>query len=748
MAGPVSFANVFTSDFGADGPLDDDGVAGEDDDAITYALGLADPVGDPPVVDSGLVDTLTGDRILLRLDTDGNVEGYLEGDDTVLAFEISVNTNTGAVSMTQSRAVVHDDATDSDEAYSAEPGENAAQTLASADLITLTATITDGDGDTDTATANIGQAFYFEDDGPSLDVGNIVGTGTVDPQIGEWSALFGADGQAAQGSLSLVLNDVTVNGIAIGDVPLDLDLGDATFMNGEWTFTDVVVDIDGPEGDRTIMFDLTFREDGTYVFNLDGGFSSSVVTSSADGSLDAGGPDTVRTLSFTDPLTSVVFFGVNAETPAGDILYAIGAGLDDRDEADLEGDQTIDFFSAAAMNVSTSGIGLGNNNFDGDRTAGISADDESFIINPERPLSEMIVYIDNSVSGYNPASEEIYYRIFYTDGGDSGFLLVGADDLEPVTEGVASGGVRFSIMAEAGRTIDAVQLVMGSGTVKIPVIEFVEETATIADDINLAFTATITDGDGDAVSDSFSVDLGADDDPLTAPDFTLTGLAAQDDAFNIDVGSGNTDWVVNGFDAGDRIVLLNADAPHALETDPASGADAEISVNGTQVVIDYADGFAGEITEADILVAYGDLVIDGAVSFGGDATGGENSDAFVSDGSGDTLTGGDGADAFVYFEPPAAGDTITDFDGAEGDRFVISASGFDVALDEGALSSDKFVFGDGAVAADSDDYFLYDTADGSLYFDADGSGSDATPVLVATLDGIPALEADDIVVIA
>jgi Ca2+-binding RTX toxin-like protein len=280
------------------------------------------------------------------------------------------------------------------------------------------------------------------------------------------------------------------------------------------------------------------------------------------------------------------------------------------------------------------------------------------------------------------------------------------------------------------------------------VIEFVEETATIADAINLEFTATITDGDGDAMSDSFSVDLGVDDDPLTAPDITLTGIAAQDDAFNIDVGSSHADWVVNDFDVGDRIVLLNADAPHVLNADPLSGADAEISVNGTQVVINYAGGFAGEVTEADILVAYGDLVIDGAVSFGGDATGVADSDAFVSDGGGDTLTGGDGADAFVYFEPPAAGDTITDFDGAEGDRFVISASGFDVALDEGALSSDKFVFGDGAVAADSDDYFLYDTVDGRLYFDADGSGSDAAPVLVATLDGIPALEADDIVVIA
>ena len=41
--------------------------------------------------------------------------------------------------------------------------------MSAADLVTLTATITDGDGDTATATRNIGDAFKFEDDGPSID---------------------------------------------------------------------------------------------------------------------------------------------------------------------------------------------------------------------------------------------------------------------------------------------------------------------------------------------------------------------------------------------------------------------------------------------------------------------------------------------------------------------------------------------------------------------------------------------------
>ena len=51
--------------------------------------------------------------------------------------------------------------------------------------------------------------------------------------------------------------------------------------------------------------------------------------------------------------------------------------------------------------------------------AGISATDESFVINPETLLTAVKVYIDNSVGGYSNASggtEQLYYRVFYSDG--------------------------------------------------------------------------------------------------------------------------------------------------------------------------------------------------------------------------------------------------------------------------------------------------------------------------------------------
>ncbi len=156
-AGPVSFASLFTSAFGQDGFKDADDNDIADADAISYALSITGGNG----TDSGLNDTLTGDDILLRVDANGDIEGYLASDSTVVAFKIDINTDSGDISLIQNRAIYHDDPTDP-----VETG-GAAETMA-AGLIVLTATITDGDLDTAQATANIGDAFAFEDDGPSI----------------------------------------------------------------------------------------------------------------------------------------------------------------------------------------------------------------------------------------------------------------------------------------------------------------------------------------------------------------------------------------------------------------------------------------------------------------------------------------------------------------------------------------------------------------------------------------------------
>ncbi|TRC93283.1 hypothetical protein FJV76_11770 [Mesorhizobium sp. WSM4303] len=194
----TDFSGVFTTDPGADGL-----------DGVTYALGVKSAG-----VDSGLDDTLSGDNILLRVNLSGQVEGYLENDTGTVAFLISVD-STGEVTLTQNRAIVHNDPGDP-----VESGASAA-TLAAADLVTLTATATDGDGDTDDATANIGTAFTFEDDGPT-----VTADGTVPTLVTDDSELSDT---ASAGFASAFTTDLGADG---GAVTYALDVQSAGVDSG------------------------------------------------------------------------------------------------------------------------------------------------------------------------------------------------------------------------------------------------------------------------------------------------------------------------------------------------------------------------------------------------------------------------------------------------------------------------------------------------------------------------------------
>ncbi|WP_226699900.1 DUF5801 repeats-in-toxin domain-containing protein [Qipengyuania gaetbuli] len=135
----ADFSGLFTPDYNADGP----GSVGG------YVLGLTGSA-------TSLVDTATGEAVEVSMNGTA-IEGRTATSDD-LVFTITVASD-GTVTLTQLRAVVHADDTDPDDATGG---------LADV-LVTLTATVTDGDGDTANATANIGGAFSFRDDGPSID---------------------------------------------------------------------------------------------------------------------------------------------------------------------------------------------------------------------------------------------------------------------------------------------------------------------------------------------------------------------------------------------------------------------------------------------------------------------------------------------------------------------------------------------------------------------------------------------------
>jgi len=554
-----SFAANFTSAFGAD-----------DAGTLTYALGVVAGA-------SGLTDTATGSAVNLSLN--GTV---VEGRTAVgnhLVFTVSVASN-GSVTLDQLRAIVHPDASNPDDS----------KTLTADNLVTLTATKTDKDGDSAQATLNIGQNLVFHDDGPTLAFGNLIGTGSILPQYGFWNSTIGADGLGTTGlDISLVGGQFTLvrpdNTTTTGTGTLT-ETSPSPDANGAFHFNGTLTgdfDNNATTANTTIDYTLTAFANGSYTLDLVQGFSSVTTFSSADGSLDAGGPDPVRTLLIpktndpTIPSASeeIVFFSAKALASTADIFTGIGLGAPDPTEASLQTNPLPSYIDPAAMNVSTSGIGVANNVLQGDNLAAISAADESFVINPETLLTGMKIFIDNSVAGYNTATEDLYYRIYYADGTTSNLTEV--NTLTPE----AGGQVSFLVQKEGSTLIDAVQLTMGRGDIKIPVIEFIKETENLASDVKLQFSATLTDKDGDSASSTFDANLFANE-PDNAPfDFTLVGTTGQRDAFNVDLSTDELLYQVSGFDAGagqrDTLVL-NGDPNAVVQSIDNTGADSIVTI--------------------------------------------------------------------------------------------------------------------------------------------------------------------------
>ncbi|MFI8481218.1 retention module-containing protein [Pseudomonas sp. NPDC078700] len=155
------FSGVFNVQAGADGLR-----------SMTYSLGIADPVFG--IVDSGLIDSLTNQAVLLSVNSAGEVEGRTSGGD--LVFTVSVS-SAGVVTLDQARAIVHP-TSDPDEVK-----------VLGSDLIHLTATATDNDGDSVGSTLDLGKLISFRDDAPTaiddfaqtLTEGNVsnIATGSV-----------------------------------------------------------------------------------------------------------------------------------------------------------------------------------------------------------------------------------------------------------------------------------------------------------------------------------------------------------------------------------------------------------------------------------------------------------------------------------------------------------------------------------------------------------------------------------------
>lgn len=127
---------------------------------------------------------------------------------------------------------------------------------------------------------------------------------------------------------------------------------------------------------------------------------------------------------------------------------------------------------------------------------------------------------------------------------------------------------------------------------------------------------------------------------------------------------------------------------------------------------------------------------------------GNDGNDFLNGGAGrDELRGGSGADQFVFdaaLNSRTNSDTIVDFNRIQGDKLVLE-DGFFSKL-KGGITSDYVRVNSTGIAQDSNDYLIFNSTNGKLFYDADGSGRGAT-VEFATLTGVSTLSHDNFFII-
>lgn len=286
----------------------------------------------------------------------------------------------------------------------------------------------------------------------------------------------------------------------------------------------------------------------------------------------------------------------------------------------------------------------------------------------------------------------------------------------------------------------------------------------------LDIQVTATDSAGESVSDTFSLKVisliegGIGDDMLsgTAVDDLIYGyegndsLVGKDGTDRLEGGEGN-DWLNGG--AGTDTLLGGAGNDTYL-VDEAGDVVIEADGEGTDAV--RASVSYGLSANVEKLALIGGDNIDGT---GNDLNntltgnsgnnllqGGEGNDRLNGDQGADTLIGGQGidyliggtdSDQFVFNALLGSGvDKIADFEHGI-DQIVLDGAVFSGFGLSGMPDSGMLATGVGMTkAADADDHLIYNTSNGSLYYDADGAGG-AASMRIAILLGTPSITYDD-----
>jgi Ca2+-binding RTX toxin-like protein len=252
----------------------------------------------------------------------------------------------------------------------------------------------------------------------------------------------------------------------------------------------------------------------------------------------------------------------------------------------------------------------------------------------------------------------------------------------------------------AGQGTDAVYLSINAGAYALPVnVEEGRITAAVAANM-----------DGNAANNTIYAGAGA----------------------NVMDGKGGVDTL--RYDLATSAVTVDLSIATAQAT---GGSGLDTVLNFTHLVgSGFNDTLKGTSTANTLTGGNGNDTMEGGA--GNDSLSGGNGNDVLNGGTGnDTLTGGANTDTYVFSAPLGAAnaDTITDFSLVD-DTIRLDAGSIAVVapgLVNGVLPVGFFVANATGTPVDADDYFIYNTVNGQLTYDADGIGGVHSALLIVTI---------------
>ncbi len=416
-------------------------------------------------VNTALKDSVSGQTVTLAFAAGSTttVIGSAAGQEVL---RIAIDAASGAVTMTQYRAVQHTNVTNTDEELTAALGSN---------VLYAVYTVTDGDSDKVNPEVDLGAITKIEDDGPKLTdatfndltIGNAPNTTVSDNTV---SADVGSDAKAVW---------------SIVDAPGDVGTGATGFR---WNYADSsgdgIADTNKVVGtlDGVSLYSLFVDADGTYDFTLLSALKGTDLKLDTS-DIKAGGPDTnfidVGALNSTDFVKISGFF--DADGPGGNPR------------------------GPAAVNESNANVGVVNGNLDANETLSFSLYDSAGVIQDISGIS---------IGTKTPKTTNYLYTAF-NDG-------VAVTGMTGVAIAVGKNG-KIEINAPPGVLFDTVEVTSVNGNaVKIGLGDI--SIKILPPDYLLGFTLDLADADADPAQVSFTV--GIDGDGNGSVDAPVTAFAA------------------------------------------------------------------------------------------------------------------------------------------------------------------------------------------------------------------------------